>query len=332
MMRRLKTRGAAVAALLLATTVLASCGGDDSDDGASSAEPGKPEKASITVGVLPLADLAPFYIAIDDGMFKAEGLKVTPKQASAGAAQIAQTVSGDVDIAFSNHVSIVQAAQEGVPLRILRENNRAGPQGIYAMPDSGIEEPADLAGKRIAINSVKNIQELTARAVLDSHGVDPESLKFLELPPPEALGALEQGDVDAAWLVEPFLTQAERTVDATRVVSAFEGPTENLPVAGWTATEQFIQENPNTAAAFVRAMDAAMRKAVAEPKAVAEIIPTYTEIAPELAKQLTKPGLAERSDLSDLNQLQDLMLKYEILDEGVDLNEVVVASDELPQD
>src|SRR5918998_4823871 len=112
-------------------------------------------------------------------MFKAEGLNVTPKQASAGAAQIAQTVSGDVDIAFSNHVSILQAAQEGVPLRILRENNRAGPQGIYAMPDSGIEEPADLAGKRIAINSVKNIQELTARAVLDSHGVDPESLNFL---------------------------------------------------------------------------------------------------------------------------------------------------------
>lgn len=319
------------AATLLAMTILAACGGGDSGDDSAPAEPGKPEKASITVGVLPLADLAPFYIAIEDGLFEAEGLTVKAEQASAGAAQIAQTVSGDLDISFSNYVSILQAAQKGLPLRIIRENNRAGPQGIYALKDGGVAKPEDLAGKKIAINSVGNIQELTARAVLESHGVDPASLKFLEIPPPESLDALERGSVDAAWLVEPFLTQATRTAGARRVVGAFEGPTENLPVAGWTTTDKFVQENPNTAAAFVRAMDAAMRKAAAEPKAVARAIPTYTEIPPAVAGQLTKPGLAEKSDLGDLNELQDLMLKYDLMEEGVDLNEVVVEGDELPQ-
>jgi NitT/TauT family transport system substrate-binding protein len=325
------SRSLALAATLLATTVLAACGGGESDDGESSAQPGKPEKASISVGVLPLADLAPFYIAIEEGLFKAEGLTVKPKVASAGAAQIAQTVSGDLDITFSNHVSILQAAQKGLPLRVLRENNRAGPQGIYALADSGIERPRDLAGKRIAINSVRNVQELTARAVLESRGVDPASLKFLELEPPEMQEALEQGNVDAAWLVEPFLTRATRTADVKRVVGAFEGPTRNLPVAGWTTTERFVQENPNTAAAFVRAMDAGMRRAVAKPDAVERIIPSYTEIPPALARRLTKPGLAEKSDLRDLKRLQELMLKYRLLEEGVNLDEVIVGSDELPR-
>jgi NitT/TauT family transport system substrate-binding protein len=329
-MTPLSRRSAAAAAALLAAVTLAACGGDESDDASQPAEPGKPEKAAIKVGVLPLADLAPFYIAVEDGLFEAEGLEVTPEQAPAGAALIAQIVAGDIDIAFSNHVSVLQAAEKGLPLRILRENNRAGPQGIYAMADSGIEGPGDMEGKRIAVNTLGNIQELTARAVLESRGVDPASLKFLELPPPEMQDALEQGNVDAAWLVEPFLTQAEQTGDVTRVVGAFEGPTQNLPVAGWAATAEWVEQNPNTAAAFVRAMDAAMRKAADSPREMARVIPGYTEIAPALARRLSEPGLAERSDLDDLTTLQDLMLEQGSLKEEVDLNEVVVEGGELP--
>jgi NitT/TauT family transport system substrate-binding protein len=327
----LKKRTVALVATFLTVTLVAACGGTESENGDTPPAPGKPEKTTLTVGVLPLADLAPFYLAVEDGLFKAEGLTVKPLEASGGAAQIAGMVAGDIDITFSNYVSILEAAQKGLPLRIVRENNRAGPQAIYAMADSGIDEPGKLAGKTIAVNSLGNIQDLTARAVLQSHGVDPASLKFTELPPPEMQTSLEQGHVDAAWLVEPFITRATQTANVTRVVSAFEGPTENLPVAGWSVTEQFVQENPNTVAAFVRALDAAMRKAAAEPEALERIIPTYTDIPPKTAGRLSKPGLAEKSDLSDLSKLQDLMVKYGIIDKGVDLETVVVTSAELPQ-
>ncbi|WP_324278182.1 ABC transporter substrate-binding protein [Blastococcus brunescens] len=245
---------------------------------------------------------------------------------------MAGAVAGEIDIVFSNYVSILQAAGEGLPLRIIRENNRSGPQGIYVPTGSPITGPADLAGASIAINSLGNIQELTARAVLESHGVDPAGLSFVELPPPEMPAALEQGHVDAAWMVEPFLTQVEQRGTATRVVSAFEGPTENLPVAGWTVTQQFLQENPNTVAAFVRAMDAAMTMAVEQPETVTEIIPTYTEISPELAAQLSTPGLAENSDLSDFGTLAELMVEYGLIEDGLDLEEVTVDADELPQE
>jgi NitT/TauT family transport system substrate-binding protein len=326
------SRGLALIVALV--TTLTACGGGDpsSPSATAPADAGEPEQAELTVGVLPLADLAPFYLAIQEGLFEEQGLTVEADVASGGAAQIAAAVAGDIDVVFSNYVSVLQAAEEGLPLRIVRENNRSGPQGIYVPAGSDITDPADLAGARIAINSLGNIQELTARAVLESHGVDLGSLTFVELPPPDMPAALSEGNVDAAWLVEPFLTQAEQNGIATRVVSAFEGPTENLPVAGWAATAQFVQENPNTVAAFVRALDEAMSLAVEQPETVTEVIPTYTNISPEVAAQLSPPGLSEISDLSDFGTLADLMVEYGLMDEGLDMDEVVVEADELPQD
>ncbi len=326
------SRGLALIVALV--TTLTACGGGDpsSPSATAPADAGEQEQAELTVGVLPLADLAPFYLAIQEGLFEEQGLTVEADVASGGAAQIAAAVAGDIDVVFSNYVSVLQAAEEGLPLRIVRENNRSGPQGIYVPAGSDITDPADLAGARIAINSLGNIQELTARAVLESHGVDLGSLTFVELPPPDMPAALSEGNVDAAWLVEPFLTQAEQNGIATRVVSAFEGPTENLPVAGWAATAQFVQENPNTVAAFVRALDEAMSLAVEQPETVTEVIPTYTNISPEVAAQLSPPGLSEISDLSDFGTLADLMVDYGLMDEGLDMDEVVVEADELPQD
>lgn len=326
MRRALRRWSAGLACVLLTTTVLAACGGDD-----SSAEPGQDEKTSLTVGVMAIADLAPLYMAKNDGLFEAEGLTVEPVVAAGGAAQIASMVAGNIDITYSNFVSILEAAKKGLPLRIIRENNRSGPQGIYSRSDSGITEPTDLEGKKVAVNSLGNIQELTARAVLESHGVDPATLEFVELPPPDMLSSLEQGHVDAAWLVEPFVTLASQDSEFTRVVSAFEGPTEDLPVAGWTATEQFIQENPDAVSKFVRAMDQAMEKSLANPDALQQTIPTYTDISPELARQLARPGLAKQSDLSDLDTLEELMIEHGIIDEGLDLEQVVVQTGELSQ-
>ena len=319
----------ALAAML---TLVSACGGGDETAAGSGAPPeaGAPEVTELTVGVLPIADLAPFYLAISEGFFADEGLDVTAETASGGASQLASMVAGNLDLAYTNYVSAIQAAAQGLPIRIIRENNRSGPQGIYAAPGSGIESPEDLAGKRIAINSLNNVQQLTAEAVLDSHGVDPDSLQFLELPPPEQPAALEKGAVDAAWLVDPFVTQVEQSGAGTRIVSAFEGPTEDFPVAGWTATAEYVQQNPNTVAAFDRALDRAFQLVDEQPEKIAETVPTYTKISPELAGQLATPGLAVHSDLSDLGTVADLMVTYGIIDEAPDMSRVVVGPDELP--
>jgi NitT/TauT family transport system substrate-binding protein len=104
-----------------------------------------------------------------------------------------------------------------------------------------------------------------------------------------------------------------------------------MPVAGWTATQQFVKQDPNSVAAFVRAMDKAMKLATDQPEKIAQVLPTYTKISPELAAQLSKPGLSVTSDLSDLDVSAKLMVKYGIIEKVPDLDQMVIDADELPQ-
>lgn len=308
---RLRAAVAGTAAVL----VLAACGsGDDDDPGAD-----QDGATSVVVGTMPLADLAPFHHALDTGLFEEAGLDVEFVSSSTGAAQIAAMMSGDVHITYSNFVSVLQGAQEGLPLRIVRENNRSGPQGIYVPADSPIEDPTDLAGASVAINSLGNIQELTSRAVLEARGVDLATVEFVEMPPPDMGAALEQGHVDAAWLVEPFLTRGVQA-GHREVASAFEGPTENLPVAGWLTTEDYLAEHADVVDSFIAVMDQAMAEAEDDPGVIAEAIPGYTEIDPQLASELSPPALTPTSDLTDFDVLRDLMLEYGLLDEELDVD------------
>jgi NitT/TauT family transport system substrate-binding protein len=317
----------ALSTALLALSV-AACGGSD-DGGAAAAATGAdgaPETTELTVGVQAFAEVAALYIAADQGLFEAEGLTVTPQLGTGGGAGlVAGLVSGDLDIAYSNYVSVVQAASKGLPLELVRENDRPGPQGIFALSSSGITKPADLTGKRVAINGLGNIMELTSRAALEENGVDPDAVQFVELPPPDMLAALTAGNVDAAWLAEPFVTIAGNTMDTVEVLDVFAGPTEELPVAGWATSTQFAQQNPNTLAAFTRAMDSAMQNIEEDPSLVAQIVPTYTALTPEVAAQLNPINFAVNSKLADVVQVEKLMRKFGIITDQVDVDALIAA-------
>jgi NitT/TauT family transport system substrate-binding protein len=80
-------------------------------------------------------------------------------------------VTGQLDFAFGNWVTFIQAQAEGVvDLRVVADGLRAaeGMSALVAMPDSGIRAPKDLAGRSIGINALRGNVELTSRAVLEA--------------------------------------------------------------------------------------------------------------------------------------------------------------------
>lgn|SRR4051794_6431093 len=315
-------------AAALCTLSVAACGGGAEDQAAapSGAGDGAPETTELTVGVQAFAEVAALYVAVDQGLFEKEGLKVTPQVGTGGGAGLVTgLVSGDLNFAYTNYVSVVQAASKGLPLTMVRENDRPGPQALYSLPNSGITKPADLKGKKVAINGLGNIMELTTRAALEENGVDPDSVDFVELPPPDMLASLAAGNVDAAWLAEPFVTIAG-SKGYVPVLDVFSGSTEDLPVAGWATSVPFGQKNPNTVAAFNRAMDAAMKKVHDDPSQVAKIVPTYTQLTPEVAAKLNPINFAVDSHLEDVAQVEELMRKYGFIDKKVDVKKLIASS------
>src|ERR687896_1040490 len=99
-----------VAALLLALALAAGAAGCGDDDDAGVG--GGAEPATLNVGVIPIADVAPLYLGIDKGFFKEQQLTIKPQLAEGGAAITPAVVSGDFQIGFSNTISLLIAASE----------------------------------------------------------------------------------------------------------------------------------------------------------------------------------------------------------------------------
>lgn len=281
------------------------------------------EQSEITVGVLPVVDYAAVYLAEDMGLFEAEGLDVTIEPVAGGAAAIPTLVAGETDVAIVNWVSFMYAVQEGLPITAVAEAVRATPgfTGIYVMPDSPIQGPEDLAGATVTTNQLDNIISLTTSVVADSLGVDSSSIDYLEMPLPNFVSAMADGTVDAAWLVEPLATVGKQTQDARLVMDVYQGPTEGLPVGGYAVTTEFAQQNPNTVAAFTRAIQAASE--AADDEAVREILPSYTELTPELVDQVTLPQYMSEIDASALQRVADLMNDNGYLEQEIAASEHV---------
>ncbi|RZS41054.1 NitT/TauT family transport system substrate-binding protein [Herbihabitans rhizosphaerae] len=314
---------ALVAATLV--TVLAGCGllgGSDSGNTGGSIQV---EKTKIRVGVLPIIDNAQLYIAIKNGYFNEVGLEVEPVPIQGGAAAVPGLVNGGLDFSFGNWVSFVSAQSKGIDLKLVADGYQAAPKMFMIMtgPNSPIMGPRDLAGKTIAVNTFNNITELTTRAVLQANDVDPRTVRFIELPFPDMESQLSQKKIDAAFLVEPFITRASKQIGAMPVVDTASGPTASIPIAGYAATGKFAAANPKTVAAFQRAL-AKGQAASADRTSVEEVLTSYAKIDESTARLLRFGEFPTSLDPTRLQRIPDLMRTYGLLKNRLDVRDMII--------
>lgn len=314
------------ALLLTATAMLASGCGGGSDSG-TTAEAGGPEKTDLTVGMLPLPEVAPIQIGIDKGFFKAEGLNVKIEQIQGGGAAMGDLVSGKLQVLHSNYVSALSAASSGVAkLKVVGEAYAAKPANFMLMVKKGslITKVSELKGKSIGVNTLNNIATLSVSALLKTNGLTPTDVKFLERPFPDMAGALEAGQVDAAFLPEPFYQVAASKNGAVVLSDLFTGPTADFPISGYLTTEQFATENPKTVAAFQRALTKAIELAISNSAEVDTALTKYTKIDKATADLMQLGGFSTSVNGTRLQRVADLMLDFGYIKEKFDVAPLIV--------
>ena len=253
----MRTRRVRGKALLVTATALAALAAGCSSGGGAAASSGL-EKTNLNVAVVPALDSAGFFVALNEGLFKAQGLNVTFNAASSSETVIADQAKGVYDITGGNYVSYIQAQQSGeANLDIFAEGSVMGPgaQAIYTVPDSPVTSLADLKNQTIAINAPKDILYLLAASVLAEHGIAPGLVKFADVPFTDMVPEMQSGAVSAAVMPEPFASDAEQADGSVPLVDLNQGATEAFPVAGYVVTKQWAQKNPHTLAAFYKALE-----------------------------------------------------------------------------
>jgi NitT/TauT family transport system substrate-binding protein len=298
-----------------AVLVLAAGGCSGSDDAKS--DPGELEKTELNVGALPIIDDAPLFVAIDQGFFAAEGLTVKPVLLQSGSLALPRLLQGTLDVAFSNYVSVFRAQARGQgKFRVLIEGYQAGSNvlGIVAT-DPKIVRPGDLRGKTVAVNSLDSVGPLTINSALTVNDVRPGTVKFQEIPFQQMAGAVQRRQVDAAWMVEPYITDAAKELGARMILDTASGPTADWPVAGYVSTATFADRYPKTAAAFKRAMRRA-QEVSADRQNIEKVLPKLAKIDPETAVISSIGVFPTSEDPSPvrLQRVADLMQQAGMLD------------------
>ncbi|GGS94193.1 ABC transporter substrate-binding protein [Nonomuraea spiralis] len=319
-------RGHAIVVGVALALTLAGCGGGGETANTSAGGKGL-EKTTIKVGALPVPDAVSVYLANAKGFFKEEGLTVEPVTITGGAAALPQIQSGALDISQTNYVSTFLAVSQGKKIKLVADMYQAAPNtfNIMVPKDSPIKTVADLKGKTIFVNNLNNIATLAAETQLKVAGLTKDDVKFAEKPFPEQGNAINSGQADAGWMTEPFITANQSVFGFRKLADTMTGQTEDFPIAGWMATEDWVQKYPKTLAAFQRAIAKAQQLASSDRKAIEEALPKYTKIDAKTASVITLGTYPSELNENRLQKVADLMLEYKYLTSPVDVKSVIAA-------
>ncbi|MGW0803928.1 ABC transporter substrate-binding protein [Nonomuraea sp. NPDC002799] len=316
----IKIRAALAAASAL---LLAACGGGQSPPADAGGASGAP--TPVKVSVIPIIDVAPIYLGNQQGFFAAEGLKLELVPAQGGAAIVPAVVSGQVEFGFSNFTSLIIAKSKGLPLKVVAPGaGSTGTQGedfggVVVKAGSPLKSAADLAGKRVAVNTLNNINDTTVRASIRAAGGDAKNVTFTELAFPDMLAALDKGNVDAVQVVEPFLATAKKNGDRV-IASNYVDTAPGLTIAGYFTSQQTLTAKPDLVKRFTSAMQKSLKYASDNPDAVRKVLLTYTKIDPSLTGSLTLPTYPAEVNGDSLETLSKLAVQDGLIQSAPDLS------------
>jgi NitT/TauT family transport system substrate-binding protein len=285
---------------------------------------------SITVGALPVVDDVSAYIAADDGIFKQNGLNVTIKQVVQSTLAIPEMQKGTIDIiGGGNYVTFIKASATdpaNPPYRLLSEaaTCASGSFDVLTLPSSGIQTPADLEHKTIAVNLINNIQTLMIDSVLKAEDVNPALVRFVVIPFPKMVAALKTHRVDAMSAVEPFITTAEQEVGAQPILDQCSGPDSNLPLSGYFSTAAWAQQHPAAVRRFQQAMAQAQGIADTDRAQVEKTLLKYVAgLTPVQAATITLEQFPIALDSVQLNRVSELMQEAGLIRSSVQASSLI---------
>jgi NitT/TauT family transport system substrate-binding protein len=324
-MKKLKLAVAGVAAALL----LSGCGGGSpSGSTSSSAAAGGDGVRNISVGVISIAPSAAVQLGIDEGIFEKHKLKVELQSGQGGAAMLPAVSTGTMNFSVGNPLSVLLAKNKGLDMKIVSGFSNSLPtgndiNGVVAKANSGITTAKDLVGKKVAVNTINAQGDLTIKEVVSKQGGDPGGVQFLELPFQDMGAQLAQGNVDAVWVPEPFLSGL--LADGNKLVTYNnQEAIPGLPTMVTFTSGSYAQQNPQVVADFKAAITETLTLAQSNPDKVRALLPAFMKMPESVAKNLRLEAFDGKLDEGTLGKLGDLMAKYGIVPSAPDVSGTIL--------
>ncbi|MHA6781263.1 ABC transporter substrate-binding protein [Pseudonocardia saturnea] len=246
---------------------------------AAPAEPAAGGTATeLRLGYFPNVTHAAAIIGDQEGLFTKElgDTTLTVQNFNAGGDAVNALFGGSIDATYIGSGPAINAfaQSDGAAVRLVAGATDGGAQ-LVVRPD--ITSPEQLRGATIATPQLGNTQDIALKVWLQEQGLTvgdaPDQVQIANLENPRTLDAFRAGDVDAAWLPEPWSSRLVLDAGASVLLDERElWDGGHFPTTVLLVSTEFLQTYPDSVRALLRGHIAATELATADPARAQTIV------------------------------------------------------------
>lgn len=299
--------------LLLATVLagtMAGCGADKTTGDSKKESNKELEKITFVLDWTPNTNHTGLYVAQEKGYFEEAGLEVEIVQPPEdGAEVLVASGKAQFGISFQDSMAPALIGDDALPIKAVAAVVQHNTSGIISRKGEGMDKPAGMEGHSYATWNGP-IELATLKQVVEKDGGDFDKVELIPSTVTDEVSALKSKAVDSIWIfygwagvkteLEDLATDYFAFADMDKVFDYY------TPVV--ISGDKFLEENPDTAKAFLSALSKGYEDAITNPEEAADIL---CKAAPELDKELV---LASQKYLSE--QYKAEASQWGIIDEA----------------
>lgn len=282
----------------------------------------------VRAAYVPVATWLPAWVAKDKGIFEKHGLDVTltPVQ---NLSLLPGTVGRQFEFAASTAPDLLKAVAGGLDVvatageAIETKSNQTFQ--LIVRKDSNIKSPADLKGKVIAAPTLGAVMHSATLYWLKKNGVDPASVRGVEVPFPNMGDQLKAGSVDAVEALVPFTT----TILAAGNVSLGDpmmAVGDDVVFPFWISEGAWARANGATIKAWIASLTEAKAFMDSNDKETRDILAKYSRLPPAVVQKVPLPTYRFTIKTEELAVWADVLSELGQLPKPVDKAKLVVTA------
>ena len=287
-----------------------------------------PSLQKIKVGMIPITDCLSLFAAKELGYAQQEGLDLELTPMAGGAVIIPALAGGSLDMGFSAIITTLLAVDKGFDLVIVADGAYEPTTPpftgfVVVRKDSGINSLRDLEGKKVGVNLLKNIADLSIMEMVRLSGGNYTTITWVEIPFPQMAAPLINRQIGAGVMVEPFYTMVKDNPELKVLFRNLHDLKPGMIVANYVATKGWLAKNAELAEKFARAINKASEYVNNNPGEARKIVAKYTRLSPELVGKIGMKRFGTSVDMDGLSWVRDLLARYGLIKRGLRLEPLV---------
>lgn len=247
------------------------------------------------------------YVALKKGYFEEAGLEVDIQQPPEdGAEALVALGKAQFGVSFQENVGMTLASDAPMPITAVAAIIQHNTSGIISLKSTGITSPKGLEDRTYATWDLP-VEKAILEDVVTKDGGDFSKVKLVPTTVTDVITALNT-DIDAVWVYYTWDGIAAKVKGIDFNFFAFKdiNPVLDFYTPIIIANDEFLQQNPDTAKAFLKAVRQGYEFATENPKEAAEIlceaVPEIDKtIATESQKYLAGQYIADASRWGEIN-------------------------------